>query len=401
MRNEARKWKWTQECGSPTGNVDHWLRIIHARRRIRRKRRKRVNPGRTYQWWSNLKEGVLGEEEWHLNLRMNRDHFMQLVERLRPFLQHDPRNFRPDALSVEKKVAVTLYYLNDQGSYRMTCNNFGISLPCLSKTMRAVCTSINTAMGSDYLRLPKDSDEMKELIARFENCFGFPQAFGCLDGTHIPQRQPTENRQDYFCYKMKYSLNVQALCDYRGMFLDVEIMWPGSVHDARVYANSKLNKHFSEKTLPMTYRTLLPGTDRIPPLVLGDPAYHLLPNVMKEYGEDAHDEKAIFNQILGTGRNQIECAFERLKARWQILNRPMNIKLEDVPTVIYTCFILHNFCELNGSPINQDYVDHQIHVNLTDRCCAHHNQPDRVHTYNTATGSYYRQIITDYFKEYM
>ena len=178
---------------------------------------------------------------------------------------------------------------------------------------------------------------------------------------------------------MKYSLNVQALCDHRGMFLDVEIMWPGSVHYARVYANSKLNKHFSEKTLPMTYRTLLPGTDRIPPLVLGDPAYPLLPNVMKEYGEDAHDKKAIFNQILRTGRNQIECAFGRLKARWQILNRPMNIKLENVPTVIYTCFILHNFCELNGSPINQDYVDHQIHVSLTDRCCAHHNQPDRVH----------------------
>ena len=89
-------------------------------------------------------------------------------------------------------------------------------------------------MGSDYLRLPKDSDEIRELIARFENRFDFPQASGCLDGTHIPVRQPIENSQDYFCCKMKYSSNVQALYDYRRMFLDVEIMWPGSVHDARV-----------------------------------------------------------------------------------------------------------------------------------------------------------------------
>ena len=108
------------------------------------------------------------------------------------------------------------------------------------------------------MRLPKDLDEMKELIARFEILFGSPQAFGCLDCTHIPLRQPHRKQPGLLLYKMKYSLNVQALCDYRGMFLNVEIMWPRSVHDARVYAHSKLNKRFTEKTLPMTYRTLLP-----------------------------------------------------------------------------------------------------------------------------------------------
>lgn len=80
----------------------------------------------------------------------------------------------------------------------------------------------------------------------------------------------------------------------------------------------------------MVYRAILPGTDRIPPLVLGDTAYPLLPNVMKEYVEDAYNEKAIFNQVLRSGRNQIECAFGRLKTRWQILNRAMNAKLEDL-----------------------------------------------------------------------
>ena len=84
----------------------------------------------------------------------------------------------------------------------------------------------------------------------------------------------------------------------------------------------------------MVYRALLPGTDRIPPLVLGDPAYPLLPNVMKEYVEDAYNERAIFNQVLRGGRNQVECAFGRLKARWQILNRAMNVKFEDVPTLV-------------------------------------------------------------------
>ena len=106
----------------------------------------------------------------------------------------------------------------------MTCNSFGVSLPSLSRTAKAVCAGINAVFGPEYLRLPKDVNEMKEMMGRFENRFGFPQAFGCLDGTHIPIEEPTENSHDYFCYKMKFSLNVQALCDYRGVFLDVEIM---------------------------------------------------------------------------------------------------------------------------------------------------------------------------------
>ena len=64
---------------------------------------------------------------------------MELVEMVRPHLEAKSENFRSDALSVGKKVAMSLYYLKDQGLYRMTCNNFRISLPCLSKTVKAVC----------------------------------------------------------------------------------------------------------------------------------------------------------------------------------------------------------------------------------------------------------------------
>ena len=50
---------------------------------------------------------------------------------------------------------------------------------------------------------------------------GFPQVICCVDGTHPPIKQPLENPQDYYCYKMKYSLNVQAICDEKGLFLEM------------------------------------------------------------------------------------------------------------------------------------------------------------------------------------
>ena len=45
---------------------------------------------------------------------------------------------------------------------------------------------------------------------------GFPQAFRCVDGTHIPILSPSENLHDYFSYRMQHTINVQGVCDYKG-----------------------------------------------------------------------------------------------------------------------------------------------------------------------------------------
>ena len=48
-----------------------------------------------------------------------------------------------------------------------------------------------------------------------------------------------------------FSLNVQAVCDFKGYFLDVECMWPGSVHDSKVFANSRIDKMLRDGELPL------------------------------------------------------------------------------------------------------------------------------------------------------
>ena len=161
--------------------------------------------------------------------------------------------------------------------------------------------------------------EMEEKIAKFEVRFGMPCAFGCIDGTHIPIKRPSGNSQDIFNYKQFFSISVQAVCDYKGLFMDVDCRWPGCVHDAKVFYNSKINKALLNKRLPIKPRTLIPGLDEVPNYILGDPAYPLTQCCMKEYITCKNNEEVIFNNLLRSGKNQIECSFGRLKARWSIL----------------------------------------------------------------------------------
>ena len=79
-----------------------------------------------------LWQGHLPEDEWKYNLRMSREVFMKLVEELRPFISPDPRSPNQTVVSAEKKLALTLYFLKDTGSIRMTANAFGIAKSTVS-----------------------------------------------------------------------------------------------------------------------------------------------------------------------------------------------------------------------------------------------------------------------------
>ena len=96
--------------------------------------------------------------------------------------------------------------------------------------------------------------------------------------------------------------------------------WPGSVHDACVFANCEVQQRFVNGSFPFFPKELIPGDECIPQLLIGDPAYPLLPYAMKEYDSCQSNEQVIFNTMLRSIRNQIECAFGRLKARWRMLN---------------------------------------------------------------------------------
>ena len=97
--------------------------------------------------------------------------------------------------------------------------------------------------------------------------------------------------------------------------MDVECRWAGSVHDAKVFANSSINQKLVSGQILMTQLPILPGSEKIPNYVIGDPAFPLTPFCIKKYATCSSNDEVIFNASLRAASNSMECGFGRLKAR--------------------------------------------------------------------------------------
>ena len=151
-------------------------------------------------------------------------------------------------ITVEVRVAVTIRKLATNVEYRTLSALFGLGRSTVCKIVLETCHAIATHLLPQYVQIP-NGDRLKEIVEGFETFWGFPQAVGAIDGSHIPIIRPDESASDYYNRKGYYSIIMQAMVDFRGLFMDVYIGWPGKVHDARVFVNSSLYKKGMNSTL--------------------------------------------------------------------------------------------------------------------------------------------------------
>lgn len=71
----------------------------------------------------------------------------------------------------------------------------------------------------------------------------------------------------------------------------------------------------------------------------------------------------------------------------------MYINLDDLPYVIYACFVLHNYCEATNQPLDEQRVIEVIQHERDD-------QPDTLTNFrddcSSAEGKRVRRILTEY-----
>jgi len=215
------------------------------------------------------------------------------------------------------------------GSFQLTiADTFDVSQQlvsnCTAKIVRAIASLLQ-----DYVKRPS-----REHFSNIRNYYfemsGFPGVLGAVDCTHVPIQSPGGARAEEFrCRKGFFSLNVQAACGPNLEFFDFVCRWPGSVHDSRIFNNSRLFFDLQHD--------LLEGHH-----LLGDSAYPLLPFLLTPVANPVGQREVRYNISHSKARNTIERAFGVLKMRFRCLTIPLKINLTTVMATICSAAVLHN-----------------------------------------------------------
>ncbi|CAB5364010.1 unnamed protein product [Rhizophagus irregularis] len=273
-------------------------------------------------------------------IRMNSINFQKLVSLLitHPIFQN---NSNHSQAPVELQLAIFLRRIGSKEDIFGLCSRFGIA----EGTVYLYCKRVMIAIFSLKKTLVKwPTGEAKQNIHKgFKNIGEMEDVIGAIDGSHIVlANAPLRQSETYWNRKKRYSIQLHGIVDYRGMFIDYEIGWPGSVHDAKVYKNSYFYRNVSK---------IIKGEEYL----LGDSAYPISTFLIKPFVNSQNPLQIRFNVIHSLHRVVVENAFGRLKNRFIAL-KELNVR--DISTVVKItecAIILHNFLELNNDNVEELY----------------------------------------------
>lgn len=173
--------------------------------------------------------------------------------------------------------------------------------------------------------------------------------------------------------------------------MEVNIGWPGKVHDARVFVNSSLYRKASNGTLLPNRPQVIEGV-QVPLIILEDPVYPLLHWLMKPYLENSSttSKEHTYNYHQSRARMVVENAFGRLKGRLRCLLKRMDTDVCNVPNIVASCVVLHNVCELYGDNCSDDWVVETETTQSVNRCT-----PTGTSSISSSNASSIRNAIRD------
>lgn len=197
-------------------------------------------------------------------------------------------------------------------------------------------------------------------IADFENIaqefyenWNFPNCIGSIDGKHIRIKCPKNSGSMFFNYKLFFSIVLMGVADANYKFIMIDIGAYGKDSDAGVLSNSNILKRLENKTLK------LPNSNVTGPYTfIADEAFPLRTYLMRPYPRRLlNDEnKSYFNYRLSRARMTIECAFGIAAAKFRILQKSIETKVENADHVVKAICMLHNvIIDLEKINVTENY----------------------------------------------
>ncbi|KAJ8014473.1 hypothetical protein DPEC_G00040600 [Dallia pectoralis] len=165
------------------------------------------------------------------NLRLARQSIQSLIAAVKPDCDH--------GWEKEVEVLVFLYWLAHAASYQAVSLAFDIPKSTVHDIVHRMSKAVLSIL--KHLIAFPSADDLEAVGAGFAQLAGSP-AFcvvaGAIDGCHVRIKPTASDVQCYYNRKLFNSVQLQAITDHQGKFLDIFVGYPGSVHDARVLKNS-------------------------------------------------------------------------------------------------------------------------------------------------------------------
>ena len=263
-------------------------------------------------------------------------------------------------IPIEKHVAIAIWKLATGSEYRTISHLFWVGLSTVFNCLQDFCNAVIKVLLPAHITCP-DADKLVELATFFHNRWRVPQCAGAIDGSHLPITAPEEHPRDNCNRKGWHSIILQAVVDGKGLFWDVCVGFPGSVHDARVLRQSHLWEIVNDGELLSQNKVSISGCD-VGHYLIGDPAYPMQNWPMKPFLDTGRLTPAqrTYNYRLSSARSVVEICFGRLKGRWRCLLKRNDSKLELAKKMALTCCVLHNVCEEHGDNFSQEHPDRNV-----------------------------------------
>ncbi|KAJ7957456.1 Harbinger transposase-derived nuclease [Quillaja saponaria] len=283
---------------------------------------------------------------------MSKPSFNLLLNLLSPSLESALPTIPPNY-----SLAAALFRLAHGASYKAVARRFRIDSAEACRAFYLVCKEVNDKLG----HLFEFSSDLETIVMGFgwnslPNCFGVLglAKFG-IDGELLGKDG---------------SLMVQALVGSEGRFLDVSAGWPSTMKPQTILLQSKLYLEVEKSKELLNGPSIENDGHLIPRYILGDSYFPLLTWLLTPYNrlneEDSFSSlERAFNSVHDNAIGIVRIAFQRLRARWQLLAKQWKEEcVEFLPFVIVTGCLLHNFLIKCGEPMPDKNTGHVKEVDL-------------------------------------
>ncbi|XP_020633931.3 uncharacterized protein LOC110070590 [Pogona vitticeps] len=343
-----------------------------------------VSPATGPNWWETFTLETTEDEKWIEHFRMSRGTLFEIADVLQPKLARQ-RTIMREAISVEKRVAIAVWWLSNLECYRVVATQFGIGRSTVGEIVLEVCFAIERLLGPQAVCL----GDYKEIMNGFK-AMGFPNCVGVLDRTHVPYVAPTGQAEESVNRKKCYSILLQGTTDHTGRFINVEV----KKNVENIFSRSTLCQAMDAGTFVPGHPTITLGGVEVPPLVLADSTYPMRKWLLTPYEEELEEREKVYNQAFYRCHSVVGRALGRLKGRWQRLTARLPVAEDNVVAVVTACAVLHNICELKGHAV-QEGLEASDSIMLPE----YDEEPCPYSLRDVRKGERVREAITDFLTE--